>query len=315
MSGEIVRMVGSQSNSVHSGLDSIYVTASRRDARFTRMCVASIRYFYPDAPIKLLKGGTLQVGLEDELRKFWNVSAADIEDRPDWGYGFVKLEPLFAEPGQRFMVLDSDLVMAGKVLDHWTSASPQFVVDDEYQTEDAVNSTYYDWREVRAIDPEAKAPPCVFNTGQWFGTSGVLSRADFAPWLDWSGPVPKLRHPGLFKSGEQGLLNYVINKKAAAGEISLERCNLMLWPGPGVDVPTRDDVARGNAPSIVIHWAGLKRRRIENMAGGEILAMFEKLYYARLSFATARRWRAHADHHLGEVAKAARHQLQSKFRI
>ena len=33
-------------------VDCIYVTAAAHDARYTRICVASIRYFYPEIPIK-----------------------------------------------------------------------------------------------------------------------------------------------------------------------------------------------------------------------------------------------------------------------
>jgi hypothetical protein len=58
-------------------VDCIYIAASARDARYTRICVASVRYFYPDVAIKLLAGGQLERGLADELR-FWNVGMADL---------------------------------------------------------------------------------------------------------------------------------------------------------------------------------------------------------------------------------------------
>jgi len=40
----------------------VYVAASARDARYPRVCVASIRYFYPGATTKLLAGGPLERG-------------------------------------------------------------------------------------------------------------------------------------------------------------------------------------------------------------------------------------------------------------
>ena len=49
-------------------IDCVYIAASGSDARYTRICVASVRYFYPEIPIRLLVGGALQRGLAAELR-------------------------------------------------------------------------------------------------------------------------------------------------------------------------------------------------------------------------------------------------------
>ena len=80
-------------------VDCIYVAASALDARYTRICVASIRFFYPEVPIRLLVGGRLQPGLADELKKYWNVTA-ELSVKGDYGWGFVKLEVLFSAPGR-----------------------------------------------------------------------------------------------------------------------------------------------------------------------------------------------------------------------
>ena len=111
-------------------VDCIYLAASSRDGRLTRICVASIRYFYPQVPIKLLAGDILERGLAKELQKYWNVHVVDLPVG-EYGWGFIKLEPLFGPAGQRFMVLDSDTVSAGKVLEHRAQSDAPFVVDDE----------------------------------------------------------------------------------------------------------------------------------------------------------------------------------------
>jgi hypothetical protein len=164
-------------------VDCIYVAASALDARYTRICIASIRFFYPQIPIRLLVGGRLQRGLVDELQKYWNVRIAEFPVAGDYGWGFVKLEPLFGSPGERFLVLDSDTVLTGPVLDVWRDCDAPFLVDDEVQPEGEMKGIYYDWEKVRELDPDAHAPRFLFNTGQWFGTSGYLTRNDFAPWL------------------------------------------------------------------------------------------------------------------------------------
>ncbi|HTM36226.1 MAG TPA: hypothetical protein VL156_05735, partial [Terriglobales bacterium] len=195
-------------------IDCVYIVASAGDARYTRICVASVRYFYPEIPIRLLVGGRLQRGLAHELQRYWNVGTAHLPTAGDYGWGFVKLEVLYGPPGERFLVLDSDTVFTGPVLNMWKDSCAPFLVDDEKQSEADAKRLYYDWESVRKIDPSAQPPEFVFNSGQWFGTAGVLTRADFAPWLDWTMPR-KLRHPELFMPGEQGVLNYLFNRKTA----------------------------------------------------------------------------------------------------
>src|SRR5580693_2301981 len=89
---------GKALSALKSSVDCIYIAASAADARYTRICVASVRYFYPEIPIRILAGGTLQRGLAAELRKCWNVEIADLPIYGDYGWGFVKLEALFGSP-------------------------------------------------------------------------------------------------------------------------------------------------------------------------------------------------------------------------
>src|SRR4029079_10837911 len=104
--------------------------ACARDARLTRICVASIRYFYPDVPIKILAGDILQSGLAEELQKYWDVGVADLPEG-DYGWGMVKLEPLFGPPGQRFLVCDVDTAFTGRVLERRAKCKAPFYVDNE----------------------------------------------------------------------------------------------------------------------------------------------------------------------------------------
>ncbi len=268
-------------------IDRVYIAASARDARYTRICVASVRYFYPDIPIRLLVGGHLQRGLARELQQYWNVGTADLP-RGEYGWGFVKLEALFAPPGERFLVLDSDTVLTGRVLDLWGQSCAPFLVDDEKQSEADVKRLYYDWEKVRETDPNAGPPQFVINSGQWFGTAGVLTRDDFAPWVEWTMPR-RLRHPEYFMPGDQGILNYVLNQKAAIDGLRVERRQLMRWPGHSMEGLDAETVSKRAAAPRVVHWAGVKRARQRDMMGADLLAYFEKVYYQRLPVGGARR--------------------------
>ena len=273
--------------SIRPMIDCVYIAASKLDARFTRICVASVRYFHSEIPIRLLVGDRLQRGLAHELRRSWGVQIADIP-KGNYGWGLVKLEPLFGPPGERFLMLDSDTALTGPILDDWNDSDAAFLVDNEQYSEENIKLRYYDWRKVREVDPTAQPPLFVFNSGQWLGTSGVLRRDDFEPWLEWTLPR-KLRHPEYFFPGDQGILNYVLNQKVILGELRVECRAIMRWPGyelQGLDAKT---VSERAASPIIIHWAGMKKVRQRNMVGADLLSYFEDIYYQRLQFGRARR--------------------------
>lgn len=269
------------------GVDCIYIAASALDSRYTRICVASVRRFYPFVPIRLLAGSRLRGGLAEELKEHWNVDVADLPPG-DYGWGFVKLEPLFGSPGERFLVLDSDTVLTGPVLTSWPDCGAPFLVDDENQSEADTKRLYYDWRGVREIDPHACPPRFVFNSGQWFGTGGILTRDDFAPWIEWTMPR-RVKHAEHFMPGDQGILNYVLNQKMTRHGMRIERRKIMHWPGRGMQGLSAESVSNGTATPLVIHWAGIKRARQRDTTGGDLLAFFEKAYYRRLRFGGMRR--------------------------
>jgi hypothetical protein len=235
----------------------------------------------------LLAGGALEDGLADELATYWDVGLADLP-RVDYGWGFVKLEPLFGPPGERFLVLDSDTVITGPVLDLWRAGGAPFLVDDEALPRARAKQLYYDWDALRSDLPAAATPSFLFNSGQWFGTAGVLTRQDFEPVLAWTTP-PSLRFATLFMPGDQGVLNFVLNQKAAHEGLDVERRVIMRWPRNDLSNLSAADVDGGRAPALVVHWAGLKQANQRLMPGSDLLRHFEAAYYRRLPQGRARR--------------------------
>jgi hypothetical protein len=268
-------------------VDCVYVAASSHDSRYTRISVASIRYFYPEIPIRILASGRVPRGLLEELRRYWGVTVADIPVG-DYGWGFVKLEPLFGSRGERFLVLDSDTVFTGPVIDSWMDSDAPFLVDNEEQSEAAKKQLYYDWRKVNEIDVTARPPQFVFNSGQWRGTAGILTRDDFTPWMEWTFPR-RLRHPTYFMCGEQGVFNFVLNQKAMLDGLRVECRPIMRWPGRESRGFDAERLAAIMAEPLIVHWAGLKKARLSQMNCFDLLAFFEKIYYRRLPAGAARR--------------------------
>lgn len=257
-------------------IDCIYVSASKLDSRLTRTCIASIRHFHPTIPIKLLLGGKAQPLLVKELVEVWDVKIANVPEG-DYGWGFVKLEPLFGPPGERFLMLDSDTVLSAPLPNEWLSCPAPFLVDNEPYSDERLPERYYDWQCIRQWDSEARPPPFVFNSGQWFGSSGILTRKDFDQWIHWSFPR-RLRHPQAFFPGDQGVLNYVIVQKHLREGLEVGRERIMLWPGNGLDV-SLEALRNRTAKPIIIHWAGLKNFRFGKMLGGDLLSYYEDMYY------------------------------------
>jgi hypothetical protein len=295
------------------GVDVIYVAASAHDGRFARTCVASIRYFYPDIPIRLLAGGPLEPGLADELERFWNVALADLPLR-DYGWGFVKLEPLFFPAGERFLVLDADTVFAGKVLELARDRDADLIVDDEVQDEASARRIYFDWIKAADEGQPLPAPQFLFNTGQWVGVSGKIDRAAFAGLVDWSGAKPTLVNPRVFKNGDQGVLNAVVNRLSREGRITVARAPLLCWPAHGMQGITARAVAERRGPARVVHWAGLKGPRHGALPGGDVLMFFEALYYARLG-GTGRRRLASCRHAAAFIIRELTIKMRLRLRM
>lgn len=263
-------------------VDVIYLAACARDARLTRICVASIRYFYPDVPIKLLAGDILQAGLAEELKRYWNVGLVDLP-KGDYGWGLVKIEPLFGPPGQSFMVCDVDTVFTGPILDVRAQSDAPFFVDDEQLSEADSKRLYYDWEKMAAIDPKVVSAIPAFNVGQWFGTAGLVKREEFEGLVEWTLPR-RLPYQNVFMGGDQGVMNYVLLKKEKYEGLRIERYPIMRWPGypNGLDGLSAATIAAKTAPPRVIHWAGVKSTFLHKAVGADILQFYEDFYYSRL---------------------------------
>jgi hypothetical protein len=136
---------------------------------------------------------------------------------------------------------------------------------------------------VGEVIPGTKRPQYVFNTGQWFGTAGLLTRDDFLPLVEWTMPR-RLRYPKHFMTGDQGIQNYVFNLKAAQGTLHVQRRRIMFWPVHAMDRMDAESLAAHRAPALVVHWAGLKQLRLRDMVRPDMLEFFEKYYYGKIPF-------------------------------
>jgi hypothetical protein len=261
-------------------IEHVYITGNRHDLRFTQCCVASIRRWYPDIPLSLLKDESNGSYGTRELEDAWDVSVFQSED-PLHG-GWAKLEPMFRPGRQRCLILDSDIVFLGRVIDSLEALDADFVVEGRGGNPDYMARDYFDLVALKELDPEFVFPGYTFNIGQVVATSGILQRADFEPFVRFEG-IPAKLHPDVFGGVHQGIVNYVLLKKAQDGELTLERLPFMEW-APTTPRPmtrTRKLTADSPYPSMV-HWAGRKWKTFLPLRNGRLLCHFERHYYSRV---------------------------------
>lgn len=265
----------------------IYVATHRADLRLTRICVASIRRWYPSIPIFLLKDEANGPFDTREIERIWNVKLWPTSKQP-YGWGFIKLQPLFDTTGIRFLMLDSDIVFLGPVIDALEKFDTDFVVQEEVQPPEDVPNLYFDPARIRATrDPDFPDPAFTFNTGQYVGTSGRIQREDFGDLVEWTAPR-RVRYPEMFNPSEQGVLNFVVLERLRAGAISVARTPFMKWGRDEMSGIRVDALTESSPYPYVIHWAGLKDVRLRRMLRGDILRHFERAYYSRILFGSAR---------------------------
>ena len=270
-------------------IDAIYVSCFRYDIHFTRICVASIRFWYPQIAIWLVKDETYGPFDTTEIERAWNVRVFPSRLQ-NLGWGFGKLQVMFQPEGLRCLSLDSDIVFVGRVLDALQQYDEDFVVAQSEFTASEVEQQFFPVAGLQKLDPEFKYFGNGFNGGQIVATTGKLRREDFDPFMDWGSA--SVKYPQTFRMGDQGLTNYVILKKVREGRASLRRLPFMIWPGkPENSAHVRIQDLNDEGPhQQLVHWAGLgwgrTLRTLEEMPRADLLLHFEKVYYSKIAMGT-----------------------------
>ena len=113
-------------------VDKVFINTYKYDFHLARICIASIRYWYPEIAIFLIKDekeGSFDTSFTE---KTWNVNVLDVP-RKKFGWGYGKLEVLFSNKKETFFVIDADAVITGPVIDKVRKIDADFIVDKEVQ--------------------------------------------------------------------------------------------------------------------------------------------------------------------------------------
>ena len=223
----------------------VYVACSFVDEWRARICALGASQFFPKEQICMLVNGA-----DTSISRFCNHHGIQIRvfDDRDYGWGYLKLEPLFDAHKHKFLMLDADTLILRDISALFENRA-EFVVDDE-ELHERFDELYFPRSLVKEALPETNVEMSFsWNTGQWFGTSGVLHRRDFDRVVHWRDDQVQSASP--FLQGEMGPLNHVIHNAMVAGKTSVVRRPLMYYPTP-INKQMLDT-------RYVIHWAGMKK--------------------------------------------------------
>ena len=289
-------------------VDKVFINTYKYDFHFARICIASIRYWYPDIPIYLIKDTNAGNFNTKNAEKIWNVNVLDIP-RKKFGWGYGKLEVLFNEKKETFFVIDADAVITGPVIDVAHKTDADFIVDKEVQPGKRFNEIYYNLERINELDADFVYPGYSFNSGQWFGTSAIIKREDFDKTLRWTEP-PHTRDKNIVVNNDQGHLNYIVHSFERKKQIKVARINLMIWPveGKAGFIDLQKIKTKGDDYPYVIHWAGMSSMKFSALPRQDILSFYRSYYYSKLP-ATRRIFDTLNDSYLAVKRKVA-HKLK-----
>ena len=266
----------------------IVITVNKNDVWFCRICVASVRFYYPDVPILLLKDELNGRFSTVEMERYWQVQLMTFPITK-FGWSAAKMH-LYTDPrfaGEKFLVLDADIIMVGKVLDQPFLLNNDNDVIVNADEEDVYapwfKQVYYDINAIQKHDPTFEYPGYVFNCGQLFCKGNFLLRGQLAPYFNFAG-APSWKDTTTFPMVDQSVFNYLLPTLQKKGKLSIGKAHYMLWSELEAvkQIPIAHVIA-GNLYPFVIHYAGALRTPLLNrMTRADLLFFFEKLYYSKI---------------------------------
>jgi hypothetical protein len=268
----------------------IVVFANRNDFFLTKLCIASIRFYYPDIEILLVKdklNGNFNTRL---LRKIFNVKLLDLGKRY-YGWGAAKLHFLMSEnlPGRRYLCLDSDIIFVGKVVERIQEITGQFVVNPYYSNPPFDKETfelYVDPDIAKKQFEEYEYPGYFFNSGQMVVTPGLVPQSFFDS-IFQTGKYPY--YTDRPRCPDQTIFNIIIPvlKKKQNLEVG-ELFYMILSPQffNNAENNSFEKFKDGKHP-FMVHYAGdVRTNNLDKMRGNILLKELREEYRLKLSVFT-----------------------------
>jgi len=299
----------------------VAITVNKSDYWFCKICVASVRYFYPDVPVYIIKDELKGAFSTAELEDNWNVQVIELAQKK-FGWSAAKIH-FYADErfaGQKFLVLDADIVFLGKILDKFADIIDKndFIVSPEPSDEpytDWVTRTYFDVKKVEGEYQHYKFPGYFFNCGQMFVRMGALTKKDAEPFFDFD-HYPYWKNLQQFPLVDQSMLNFLLPLMSNEGKIKLVHNEpYMLWSeSPDLKIST-EDLKSGKCGPYLLHWAGAVRNsHTKIMSHSNVLAFFEDFYYSKIPGGKQKQAARYVSNYLNYISRQTGSSLKKSAR-
>jgi lipopolysaccharide biosynthesis glycosyltransferase len=277
-------------------INKIVIACFKNDMFLLRPCVASIRYWYPDVEIFLLKDIIKGDFNLDEFIHHWGCKIFPTKMKK-FGWPWSKLSILLEEDDDRYLFLDSDTVFLGPVLDELDKIEEDFIVTGSKiadPNDENFRFNYIDVNEIEAFDKSYKFPGYGFNGGQIVMKSGVFKLEDFKPIIDFE-PTIQSKYPHIFKHGDQGCLNFIFAKAANEKRISIKYFDFWAWPdSQNINDYDLNSIKLKKGYPIVLHWAGVKYIDYRDYSRYDVLKFYTDEYYKKIPLGGIKYFLAHS---------------------
>lgn len=208
----------------------VIVGCSDRDLFLLKGCIESVKESMNNCAIALLYDGYHRDRLENIVK---NYNVIDIIDRDkidrallrelSFGYGLTKMLSFWYSPFEKFLYLDSDIIMCGNImnnldLDDYDISVSQ--IEDFHDTK-WVTNYFYDKNLLKQYFPEYDQnyyDRYLFCTGVFFSKKHVIDVYYYESMLHFI-----KENPDVFKCGDQGLLNYMLLSLLSNNKIRIGR--------------------------------------------------------------------------------------------
>lgn len=299
---------------------SIVVLCNKADFFLTKICIASIRYYYPAVTVYIVKDELNGDFSSKELEEKLNVINLDLGLKK-YGYCTGKISVLLSEElkHKRVLLIDSDIVFIGKVLDKICphTENHDFVVTPQYpDTYDCkwFRDIYYDMNWAEKAYPEHEYPGYCFNGGSMVVTPGKIDAGEMIEYVDLSRfPYWTDLSKKYLPCRDQSLLNILLPLKQKRGETTLKPVFFQVWSETRLtgkhemlqlDIPILKGegylhmleenydlgIIKKEGYPFLMHWAGAVRiPYLKAMSHSHILYFFQGEYFKKLSFGLLRK--------------------------
>jgi len=267
----------------------VVVFANRKDFFLTKLCVSSIRYYYPNVEIFMVKD---QLNGNFNTKRFCNAFKVELIDLGRKFYGWSAAKVFFnlsnKLPKRRYLTLDSDIIFVGRVLDKLNRETGNYVVHPEVYPQpftDMVKKVFLDPEKIVQHFKEYEYPGFFFNAGQIVVTPGIITPELIAPAFTPKA-YPFYKDVETFPLVDQSILNISLAILSKHKKATVSKVPFMLWSVDFFADPSNNEFKKfaDGSFEFLVHYAGDTRvPQLEKMKGYELLKFFRDRYDARLS--------------------------------